>query len=122
MRNLAYGPWSHEQVITVMRAGTGRIRSRFEVRDIDGNLVGDLAGYVRNEQGAQMVEISLDQTIKGGARYRMLPVEDLRRRALNLFVHAYFGIEMAPDQWAEYPMGVHVWMPPEASIWTNGVE
>jgi hypothetical protein len=129
MQPLARSGWTDTQVDTMLRAGHARIGCRFELLDINLNVVGTFntatPGTVATVPGtitAAVVEQNMDQKLGGSLTLTMLPDPRLVNQAFAYSIKPYFSIGPMPDgSTIEFAQGVYPWAPPSRDV-APGIE
>lgn len=98
-----------------LRAGEGKTDVRFEILDLNHQVVGECQ-TVRRESGSAVVAMNRDQPIIGSLDLTMLPDEQLRGQFLQRLIRPQWSIRMRDGGYAEFPMGVYPWTIPEREL------
>ena len=117
MRNLAYGPYSHSQIVAELLSASKSMSCAFEVIDNYGNRADP--DWLTTVSAAD-ISLDGDRAVTGSLKLTMLPDPSMYARFMTRRIRPWFQLLMPDGGLAQWPMGIYVWTIPKRSLTAVG--
>lgn len=119
MRSLAFGAFSDTQVAAAVRGSILQWRFRYEILDRKFTVIDELPTV---DDASTTVEHNVDRDHKGVLTLKLGAYDPLRGMSLRRFIRPWVQLQVLPNRWVEYPYGAYLWLDPERTLPSRGVD
>jgi hypothetical protein len=117
VRSLAYGPYTHPQIVAELLSASKTTTCAFEVIDNAGNRADP--DWLTTVKAAE-INLDGDRTVSGALTLTMLPDPAMYGRFMTRRIRPWFQLLMPDGGLAQWPMGTYVWTIPRRRLTAVG--